>query len=170
MLFAYTQNSTTCNILSIKIGLWRRINYVFLSGFHGLLSYILSNIVDGYHSFGGPLVQQVPPKCLYPSTGPRGATLKMEAAYSTERLVCIYKTTQSHSLEDHSLKAAWVRIARELSVSPKAAQSIFRGCELTPKIKDINKRRNGGGAGNIECTHVTYPNMTFLLRRAVPYG
>jgi hypothetical protein len=65
----------------------------------------------------------------------------MEAAYSSVRLVSIYKTTQSHSLDGHSLKAAWVRIARELSVSPKVGQSKFRGCELTQKNEIYSQER-----------------------------
>jgi hypothetical protein len=91
----------------------------------------------------------------------------MEAAYSSERLLSIYKTTQSHSLDGHRLKATWVRVARELSVSPKVAQNGFRGWELTQKIKCIHKRENGNELGILKVLASHTPSWT-ASRHIVP--
>lgn len=82
--------------------------------------------------------QHVPPKGLYPSAGHDSATMKREAACSSENLLSVCKTVRRHNLGDHIPNYTLITVASEFGASTEVAQSQFKIMRIYAKTDKRN--------------------------------
>jgi hypothetical protein len=95
------------------------------------------------------------------------ATLKLEAACSSEIFVSAYKTVRCHNSEDHDLKDARFGISGEFGVSSEVDQSKFRSMRTHVQKNKITRRKSESEDVNIESAWFAFVHMELILRTAV---